>query len=207
MYENEYGIAVLDMKARRTLAIDPGTTESAYVVFIDGEPVEFGKVLNEELVRILGSGEGVPCFVLAIEMPACYGMAVGKSTMETCRWVGVFQEAFGLRDSCLVYRKARNQDEGIESVTMHLCNSTRAKDPNVRKAIIDRYGGEDVAIGGKKCDVCKGKGWRGVGRPVCVKCGGDGWKQEPGVLHGVSADVWAALGVAITFVETWKADV
>jgi uncharacterized OB-fold protein len=103
-----------------------------------------------------------------------------------------------------VYRKSQNKELDIDSVTMHLCKSTRAKDTNVRQAIIDLYGGEEKAIGGKKCPECKGKGWFGPGRPVCPKCDGKKWKTPPGPLNGIATDVWAALAVAITFAETFK---
>ena len=69
-----------------------------------------------------------------------------------------------------VYRK---------DVKMHLCGSMRAKDTNIRQAIIDRY----PASGGGKCPQI-------------------GTKKEPGPLYGVSKDIWSALAVAITYSET-----
>lgn len=164
----------------RILAIDPGSTESAYVIYEEGMVHSFAKVENKVLVAMIVIIGQAP--VMAIEMPACYGMAVGKSIFETCRWVGIFQYAFGLERTYLVYRKSRNIEDGIDSVTMHLCKNTRAKDSNVRQAIIDRY----PATGGGKCPQI-------------------GVKKNPGPLFGVSADVWAALAVAITFDETFKA--
>jgi len=70
--------------------------------------------------------------ILAIEMIACYGMPVGNETFETCLWIGRFEEAFNpSRDSLRCYRK---------DIKLHLCGTTRAKDPNVRQALIDRLG-------------------------------------------------------------------
>ncbi len=185
------------------LAIDPGTTESAYVLYKDGDILGFGKIPNEDMLRLVGQSESwQDADIMAIEMPACYGMAVGKSVFETCRWVGIFQQAFGLSKTHLVYCKTRS-DEGVDSILMHLCHNTRAKDPNVRRAIIDLYGGDEKAIGGVACRKCKGKGWFGAGRPVCPVCNGDKWKSPPGPLKGVVDDVWRALAVAITFDETF----
>ena len=190
----------------RILAIDPAPTESAYVCYNSGELVVFDKLPNESLLGFVQfQAAESSSQVMAIEMPACYGMAVGKSVFETCRWVGIFQHAFGVERTHLVYRKARNIEDGIDGVCMHLCKNNRAKDPNIRKAIIDLYGGEDKAIGNKKCRKCKGKGWAGVGRPVCPVCDGKKWRLPPGPLANVSEDVWAALAVAITFDETFKA--
>ena len=57
-------------------------------------------------------------------------------------------------------------------VKSHLCHDSRAKDSNIRSSIIDIYGGDrQTAMGTKKA---------------------------PGPLYGVSKDVWAALGVALT---------
>jgi len=60
---------------------------------------------------------------------------------------------------------------------MHICGSARAKDQNIRQALIDRYGGKETAIGKK---------------------------QNPGPLYGIKADEWQALGLAITFLELVK---
>ncbi len=160
------------------LAIDPGTLFSAYVLYREGDILGFDKVRNDDMVTIIkNAGVGA----MAIEMPACYGMAVGKSVFETCRWVGIFQQAFGVSKTHLVYRKSQNKEEGIEGVCMHLCKNNRAKDANVRQAILDRY----PSTGG--------------GRVSQV-----GTKAQPGPLYGVSGDVWSAIAVAITFDESYS---
>ncbi|KKK65630.1 hypothetical protein LCGC14_2972200 [marine sediment metagenome] len=181
------------------LAIDPGTTKSAYLLYQEGSILGFDKLDNCQILLV---AEGCNANLMAIEMPACYGMAVGKSVFETCRWVGIFQQAFGLSKTYLVYRKSCS-DEGVDSILMHLCHNTRAKDTNVRRAIIDLYGGDEKAIGGVRCRKCNGKGWFGAGRPVCPVCNGDKWKSPPGPLKGIVDDAWAALAVAITFDETF----
>ena len=158
------------------LAIDPGTTESAFMLYNAGKFLEFGKVANQFLLDRMPTADA-----MAIEMPACYGMAVGKSVFETCRWVGIFQQAFGVSKTHLVYRKSRNKEEGTDSVAMCLCKNNRAKDSNVRQAILDRY----PATGGGKTPQI-------------------GTKAQPGPLYGVSGDVWSALAVAITFDESWS---
>src|SRR4051812_11804898 len=81
------------------LAIDPGTTASAYVI-VDAalRPVEFGKVSNELLLRCI---EDAPCSRMrwgeltacAIEMPA-YAMLSGVEVYTTCRWLGNFEHAW-----------------------------------------------------------------------------------------------------------------
>ena len=63
-------------------------------------------------------------------MIASYGMPVGKEVFDTCVWIGRFIEAFDLEYE-YVYRK----DE-----KMNLCHSMKAKDSNIRQALIDRFG-------------------------------------------------------------------
>lgn len=124
------------------VAIDPGTTESAVVVW-DGTAVEkHFKTINSEVLRFLPQTNGVLC----VEMVAHYGtgMPAGKEVFETCVWIGRFVQCwlgcYPSGDYRLIYRR---------QVKMHLCNSMRAKDSNTRQSIVDRFGGKDKAIGRK----------------------------------------------------------
>jgi hypothetical protein len=148
---------------RELLAVDPGNTESAYVLFDleSSKLVEFGKVPNAELRRICMRPRP-PSRHFAIEMIASYGMAVGAEVFETCVWIGRLIEAWD-GDHTKVYRK---------DVKLHLCGQSRAKDANIRQALLDQWGGKAVAMG---------------------------TKRAPGPLYGVSADVWSALAVAVTW--------
>lgn len=117
------------------LAIDPGNIESG-IVLLDDElkPIEAGKYINEnvrqELRRNLNKyGHELH---IAIEMVACYGMAVGASVFDTCVWIGRFVEMVELHnmDVTFIYRK----DEKL-----NLCGSMKAKDSNIVQALIDRF--------------------------------------------------------------------
>ncbi len=150
------------------LAIDPGTTQSAWVIYKDGEILDKGITENSELLEMVNGGtfHFWKCEKMYIEMVASYGMAVGKTVFETCVWIGRFIQAWST-DYEYVYRK---------DVKMHLCGQTKAKDSNIRQAIMDRHGStREAAIGTKK---------------------------NPKALYGVSKDIWAALAVAITASET-----
>jgi hypothetical protein len=112
------------------LAIDPGPEESAYLVFVSGAIRRHGKVSNADLSKFIrddGRGMDQCC----IEMIASYGMPVGREVFETCVWIGRFMENFGV-DRC--HRLTR-----IE-IKSHLCHSAKAKDSNIRQALIDRLG-------------------------------------------------------------------
>lgn len=62
-----------------------------------------------------------------------------------------------------------------KDIKLHHCETTRANDSNIRFRIIDRFGGKARAIGTKKA---------------------------PGPLYGVKGDEWAALALALTFIDT-----
>jgi hypothetical protein len=149
------------------VAIDPGTTRSAWLAF-DGRVRGYGLEGNDELLARLtiagltGSGlEGVS--VVVIEQIESYGMAVGAEIFDTVFWSGRFYQ--GLREGIARTRLGRR------AVKIHLCNSPRANDANVRQAVLDRFGGSSAR----------------------------GTKAAPGPLYGVKADVWAALALAVTY--------
>lgn len=118
----------------KLLAIDPGNIESAYVIMGDNyKPIVHAKVQNETLLTSIKNRFHVLGITnLAIEMVACYGMPVGKEVFETCVWIGRFlQAADYIPTKRFIYRK----DE-----KMNLCHSMKAKDGNIRQALIDRFG-------------------------------------------------------------------
>jgi hypothetical protein len=115
------------------LAIDPGTTQSAYVRW-DGEHLyEHGIIANAQMFDILNLCN-VEQYRLVIEQIRCYGKAVGASTLDTVMWSGRFFQHWlelGGAEPELIPRM---------DVKMHICHSSRAKDGNIRQALIDRFG-------------------------------------------------------------------
>lgn len=119
-------------------AIDPGNEKSAYALLNpDLRPILIGKKDNEEVRMNLWdvldeySKEDLD---IAIEMVASYGMAVGKTVFETCVEIGRFTELIVDRNGkkpTYVYRMEEK---------MTLCHDSRAKDSNIRQALIDRFG-------------------------------------------------------------------
>lgn len=115
------------------LAIDPGPTESAWCFFAAGTPApirSFQKCDNTDLVNALAGGLFIACEKLVIEQVASMGMAAGESLFETCFWSGRFAQAWGRPFA----RLKRHQ------IKMHLCGTMRAKDGNIRQALIDKFG-------------------------------------------------------------------
>ena len=119
----------------KILAIDPGNIESAYCI-IEAKTyklLEFNKIKNETLEVGFWNQNQYKIDKLVIEMIASYGMAVGKEVFDTCVWIGRFVELARLQaiEVEYIYRK----DE-----KMNLCHSMKAKDSNIRQALIDRFG-------------------------------------------------------------------
>lgn len=115
----------------RVLAIDPGTHSTAYVGWDNGKLIVTGFVSNKLFLSWLRWREREKFDCIAIEMVACYGMAVGKEVFETCTLIGRVEEILRDHPPVRVFRK---------DVKMHLCQSMRAKDANIRQALIDRLG-------------------------------------------------------------------
>lgn len=124
---------------RRIFAIDPGPTESAYAL-IDADtrhPILSGKHANSDVSELLPALRAQYAWtggisVVAIEMVASYGMAVGRDVFDTVFWAGRFFERCRRLQLAaeLVYRR---------DVKLHHCGSARAKDANVTQALIDRF--------------------------------------------------------------------
>lgn len=163
------------------LAIDPGNTESGWVV-IDQDtrrPLEFGKSPNDTLMRRIDTYSDMAGALnvdrVVIEMVASYGMAVGAEVFETCVWIGRYQQAFivghGLEPE-LVKR---------QPVKVHHCHSAKAKDSNIRQALVDRFA---------------------HGQPNH----GKGTTAQPGWFHGFRADIWQAYALAVYTADTQTED-
>jgi hypothetical protein len=117
-------------------AVDPGPTESAWLIWRD-RIISFGKLPNEDLLTMILErrslaevASNAPNDLLVIEQVASFGMPVGAEVFETVFWSGRFAEAWPGR-----FDRIKRH-----SVKMHLCGNMRAKDGNIRQALIDKFG-------------------------------------------------------------------
>ncbi len=118
------------------IGIDPGPRIQSCVAFQNGKVLavrEFAIPQETDLLRdwifSLAPGKLLRNVSVCCEWIESYGMAVGKETFETVFQVGRMQETIG--PMRLIPRK---------DVKMHLCDTVRAKDANVRQALIDKLG-------------------------------------------------------------------
>jgi len=144
----------------KVFGIDPGSEQSAYVIWNGEEILAKGILENGKMVYLLMDYGNAFLTRVVIEQVRSYGMAVGMTVFDTVFWSGRFAQAWGGS----FYMVPRLQ------VKQHICHDSRAKDSNIRQALIDRF----------EPDL----------KP----------RQRPkGILHGVSNDIWAAFALAVTW--------
>lgn len=152
------------------LAIDPGSEESGWVRITAGHAiVDHGIDDNELMLEMLRSERMADMLVTEYMEPQ--GLPMSKQSMRTLWWIGRFREAWG--------RPKLYQEVTRRQVKSHICQSQRARDSNIRQALIDRY---PASGGGKTPQI--------------------GTKSQPGPLLGMTSHCWAALAVGITYLET-----
>lgn len=118
------------MDAVSVLAIDPGTHESGWVHYLQGGGVLAAGVMDNGPLRDLIRSTDAD--LLAIERIVSYGTAVGEETFDTCVWIGRFQECWPVPDEVLLVKRF--------NVKKYVCGTGKAKDPQVREALINRIG-------------------------------------------------------------------
>lgn len=123
------------------LAIDPGTRESAFCLYDISPGVEdakrilqAGKESNESILdKLKTEAFSTKVDLLVLEMVESFGMPVGREVFETVFWSGRFAQAMADQDISFdrVYRREEK---------LCLCGSPKAKDTNIRQALIDKFG-------------------------------------------------------------------
>lgn len=150
------------------LAIDPGNIVTGWCVFDVGNHRLLAKGVssNQEVLSVVLEASVAGIKHLAIEGMVSYGARVGAETFETCIWIGQFLQAWpGQEPAELVYRP---------DVKLMLCGTTAAKDPDVRRAVLQRF---PATGGGSTPQV--------------------GTSKRPGPLYGCGTHIWSAIAVAL----------
>lgn len=159
------------------LAIDPGSEESAYVLY-DGKLIVHGKPDNETMLDFISltadlMTPGRGRLVIESTKPFAIQMASGRSMFpsqvyDTAIWIGRFIERWRANADhpySLIDRR---------EIKLALLGSANGTDARVRAAVVDHYGFNELN---------KAKGT----------------KQCPGPLFGVTADRMQALAVALAY--------
>ncbi len=152
------------------LAIDPGTDMSAYsLISEDYKIIDKNKVVNEDLLKLVIEGNYDE---LVIEGFESFGMGVGATVFDTAYFIGrVLQKAEDAgKKTHMLYRK---------EIKMNICQTTRAKDTNIRIALIDRFAKHD-------------------------KVRGKGTKNNKDWFYGFAADMWSSYAIGTTWIDMQK---
>jgi hypothetical protein len=162
------------------LGCDPGNQQSAFVLYDTNEskPIKWWKSDNAMCRSNLSAiaCEKVSLLIIEYTPPYTLQSASGRGSVPNQLMLTAFEAGrFAER-----WRNLRLDHDfcliSRTDVKKHLLGRATGNDSNVTQAILDRYGGtREVAVGTKK-------------------------KQGP--LYGITKDCWAALALAITFVET-----
>lgn len=120
------------------IGIDPGNVQSAVAIYhkkTDSIPKTFIDYNANILKWIFEESYKLKPLTFAVEKIASYGMPVGESVFETVWWSGRFHQLIEEEHKkTIIYRITRNK------IKNHICHSSRAKDSNIRQALIDRFG-------------------------------------------------------------------
>lgn len=155
------------------LAIDPGTTESGYVI-IDSEtrkPLEKEKINNHHLLPKVIDLYPHITGKCVIEMIEGRGVTVSSTVFETCCWIGRFEQAWaretGDEYPTRMYRR---------TVKQHICGTPAANDSGVIQALCDRFAYNEPNYG-------------------------KGTKSAPGFFHGFKGDIWQAYALGTAYLD------
>lgn len=143
----------------RVLAIDPGNEATGWVIADKGtrKPLEFDKTENSQLAQMMIDGT-LQFDEFVSERMESMGTLIGRTVLEACEWVGRFSqiaECLG----CKVNYVYRHEEK------VHICHDSRAKDANLRRALIDRF---------------------------AKTANGKGTAKDPDFFYKFKADVWSA---------------
>ncbi len=156
-------------------AVDPGTTQSALVVVRRGGP--FG-------IEVINARTALNGVLLAELTNVLYDDArLSKHSQLVIEQIASFGMPVGAEVFTTVWWTGRFYEAwpGHSSrhmlprsaVKMHLCQTMRAKDAHIRQALLDRFGGSSAI----------------------------GKKAHPGPLYGLKSHQFAALAVAVTWLD------
>lgn len=179
----------------KIMAIDPGTTESAYVIMDDQYQIfSADKVGNDVILSIIADAPGLDAVIIEDIEPrysstdrSAAGAVMGQSTIETIKAFGRFSWQASLRGlmvgsvfrrderSCLIPTKRNGLPPLPENAPKHA-------DGQIRVSLVRRFARHD-------------------------KERGRGTMANPDTFYGFHGDMWQAMAVGVTWLDQakWRA--
>lgn len=117
--------------AFKVAGLDPGPEYSALVVLSPGGAILKGEKLpNKSLLKVLADAQPMQ---LAIETLQSFGMPVGAEVFNTAIWVGRYIQLAETAGHAWQLVKRTE-------VKLHHCGTVRAKDADIRRQMIQKFG-------------------------------------------------------------------
>ena len=165
-----------------TLSVDPGTTQSAYVMMrADYSIISAAKVDNEELRQLIMMGGADELAIECMEPRHLQNGMIGEETYGTCYWIGRYMEC-AQRLGMPVHRIYRVEERSriIPSKKNRLpalpAWAGKSADAQIRAALIQRFARHD-------------------------KKNGKGTSKCKDVFYGFAKDVWNAYAVGVVHLD------
>ncbi len=176
----------------KLLAIDPGTTQSAYVLLnADYQILSADKVDNALMVALIAEMPEITDIVIEDMEPrytsgdrSAAGAVMGTSTIQTLKWMGVFTWQAALRGLAVGWVFRRDERSAIIPTKKNglppLPKGAPAHaDGQIRAALIQRFARHD-------------------------KVNGKGTKANPDTFYGFRGDMWQAMAVGVTALDRMR---
>jgi len=116
------------------LAVDPGPTKSGFIFWDTEKEITgaMGEYTNEQMRNLIYKSSTYN--IIVIEDIVMLGQTfVGKEIFNTAKWAGRFWEIADNAKTPVHWINRRQ-------VKLNLCETNRAKDKNIRAALIERFG-------------------------------------------------------------------
>lgn len=164
------------------LAIDPGPLTCGVVILdrVEGSVPRIryaaAEVPTESVMARIEEAVAAYGMPVAIEHLSCYGVDFSAVLRDTALVSGEFR---------LRCRQLGKEATFITrpDVKIHITQSRKTKDKDIRDALIEKWGGETAAMGYQKIP-------------------GSKQRTPKGPLYDISSHAWAALALGVTFLET-----
>ena len=169
------------------LAIDPGTTRTAYCMMTEAPSViSAADVENEIVLRLVEDRDYDQMVVECMEARnlSAAGQAIGQSTYETCIWIGRFIQAAAIRGKP-VARVYRSEERSLlvptkkNKLPQPPKGTGSTTDAKIRATLIALFAKHD-------------------------KKNGKGTRRNKDMFYGFQGDMWAAFAVGYTYLEKQK---
>lgn len=174
------------------LAVDPGTTKSAYCMMTDAyEIISAADVDNETVLKLVKRGTYdtlvIECMqartlnIKTVPGKPAPPQRIGAETYDTCIWIGRFLQTALTRHKN-VHRIYRSEERSaiIPSKKNKLPplpeTAGRSNDSKIRSALIARFAKHDMR-------------------------NGKGTAKNKDVFYGFQGDMWAAFAVGVTYLD------